>query len=359
MTDEREIVQRKQDHIAVVLSGGGRSPRTTTGLEHVRFEHCALPEMALSDVGLSTVFLGRRLSAPLHISSMTGGPRQAGLINARLAEAAQEVGIALAVGSQRVALESNASEGFDRSLRRLAPDVAIYANFGAAQLTLGYTSDHARRAIDMIEADGLIIHLNPLQEAVQSGGDTNWTGTLSGLERLVRAMPVPIIVKEVGFGLSASIVRKLADCGVAAIDVAGCGGTNWALVEAKRTDRPEQAAVASGFGDWGIPTAQAISRARAAVGLPIIGSGGIESGVDVAKAIRLGADLVGLAAKLLPAAVVSTDAVVVMLRVAIAQLRIVCFCTGSRDLNSLKSAALLESRAVDGSLACAVQQDGS
>lgn len=338
--------RRKSDHLAAVMSGAGHDHAVTTGLERIRFEHCALPECALSDVDLSSDFLGKRLRAPLLISSMTGGPEKAALINERLAAAAEAHGIAFAVGSQRIALEGGPGEGIGRGLRRAAPTIPLYANFGAAQLGLGYGVEQARRAVGMIGADALIIHLNPLQEAVQAGGDHGWAGLAQRIEALVRAMAVPVIVKEVGFGISASVARRLADAGVAALDVAGAGGTNWALIEGARAAGGRGRDIAAAFGGWGIPTAHSLVAVRAACpGLPLIGSGGIKSGVDAAKAIRLGADVVGQAAGLLAAALASADAAHEAIAVWIEQLRIACFCTGSRTLADLKVALL---GAVDG-----------
>lgn len=344
MATDDGMASRKLDHLEIVLEKGGQTSEIVTGFDQIRFVHCALPQMHLNDIELDSTFLGRQLKAPLLISSMTGGPERSASINLRLAEAAQSMGIALAVGSQRIALERGAAGGFDSRLRAAAPDIPIYANFGGAQIGLGYGLDEARRAIDMIEADALIVHLNPLQEAVQAGGDHGWADILGRLEQLVRLLAAPVIVKEVGFGISVQVARQLQDCGVAAIDVAGAGGTNWALVEAQRAVSDRQRAIASGFAGWGIPTAQAIHDARRVCPeLAIIGSGGVKTGVDAAKAIRLGADLVGQAAGLLDAAVVSTQAVTEALSIVVEQLRICCFCTGSRTLADLRRAPLLPS----------------
>ena len=342
MTTDDALTRRKSDHLQIVLSGAGRARGITAGFEAVRFEHCALPECNVDDVDVSTTFLGRRLAAPMLISSMTGGPDQAAIINQRLAEAAEAHQIAFAVGSQRIALEGGPGNGIGRAVRDAAPTIPIYANFGAAQIGLGYGRDEALRAIDMIGADALIIHLNPLQEAVQAGGDHGWANLLRGIAAMVRSIPSPVIVKEVGFGISARVALQLEACGVAAVDVAGAGGTNWALVEGERATRPIDRALASAFADWGIPTARAIADARAACpSLPLIGSGGVKTGVDVAKAIRLGADLVGQAAGLLDAALVSTEAVHQALDVVVTQLKVCCFCTGSRDLAALRHAPLI------------------
>lgn len=335
------IADRKDQHLDVVLSGRGQGP-AATGLDAVRFRHVALPEIALGDVDLSTTFLGRRLGAPLLVSAMTGGPARACAINRALAAACGRLRLPLAVGSQRVALEGGGDGGLGRDLRAALGDVPLLANLGAAQLNLGYGLAEARRAVDMIEADALVLHLNPLQEAVQEGGDGDWRGLLGRIGSLARALPVPLVAKEVGAGLSGPVARRLVDAGVAVLDVAGAGGTSWALVEAERARSPRAAAVARAFAGWGIPTAQAIAEVRRACpGAVVIGSGGIRDGLDAARALRLGADLAGQAAGVLAAAAEGEEAVTEALEVAIAQLRVACFCTGSPDLAALKAAELL------------------
>lgn len=338
-----DIVSRKEDHLNIVLSGTAAGRPGSTGLDGVRFEHVALPEISLDEIDLSARFLGRTLSAPLLISSMTGGVARAVPINAHLAEAAGVLGIAFAVGSQRVALEEGAAAGFDRSLRDKAGAVPILANFGAAQLGRWDGADAARRAVEMIDADALIIHLNPLQEALQPGGDRDWRGLLGEIECLARAGETPIIVKEVGAGISGSLVRKLVDAGVTAVDVAGAGGTSWAAVEGARTGDPVARAIAAPFADWGIPTGYAIADVRRMCPeTTVIASGGIRHGLDVARAVRLGADLAGTAAGVLEAAMTSTAAVVAHFEGIIGALRVACFCTGSHNLAALRKARLLE-----------------
>lgn len=337
------LASRKDDHLDIVLGRRAADPGVTTGLEAVRFEHVAAPELTLDAVDLSTVFLKRRLSAPFLVSSMTGGPARAGAINRRLAEAAEAAGIAFAVGSQRVAIEGGGAEGFTAEIRRAAPTIPILANIGGAQLAAGWGVGEARRAVDMIEADALIVHLNPLQEAVQPEGDRDWRGVLAGIEALARGLGAPVVVKEVGAGLSGRLARRLVDLGVAVIDVAGAGGTSWAAIEAERAADPADRAVALAFAGWGIPTATAIRDVRAACpDTPLIASGGIRDGVDAARAIRLGADLVGMAAAILDSATRSTEAAEQRLAVAIRQLRVACFCTGSADLAALRTAALVQ-----------------
>ena len=338
MTDDA-IRDRKDQHLDVVLAGGGRHARDP-GFDAIRFVHEALPDLDHAKIDLGADFLGRRLKAPLLISSMTGGPARAEAINAHLAEAAQALGIALAVGSQRAALEG-AGGGLDQSLRRRAPDTPILANIGAAQLTRGFGVEEARRVIDMIGADALIVHLNPLQEACQPEGDRDWWGVGAALEALVRRLDAPVVVKETGAGLSAATARRLAEMGVAVLDVAGAGGANWGLIEGERATDPADKAHALAFADWGIPTAVAIAQVRAACpDTVLIGSGGVRDGVDAARAIRLGADIVGQAAGVLAAATVSTEAVVEHFQTVIRQLRTVCFCTGSANLQDLRHARL-------------------
>jgi len=341
--DESGAGRRKEDHIDIVLAGGRVASHVDAGFDQVRFIHCALPELDLDAVDLTTHFLGRALKAPFLISAMTGGPARAEAINAHLAEAAQALGIALGVGSQRIAIENGSASGLGADLRRRAPDIALLANLGAAQLLAKDGQDAARRAVEMIGADALVIHLNPLQEAIQQGGDRDWRCVLDHIGSLCAGLSTPVVVKEVGFGLSGAVARRLADCGVAALDVAGAGGTNWALVEGERgTGRSR--AVAAAFADWGIPTAQAVVEARAACpDIPLIASGGVRHGVDAAKAIRLGADLAGQAAGTLKAAVTSTEAVVEHFSQMTDQLRIVCFATGAADLAALRRAPLVTS----------------
>lgn len=334
--------QRKVDHIEAVLSGKANARDVSAGFENVRFEHCALPELDLADIDLSTSFLGKRLRRPFLISSMTGGHANAASINSALAEAAQTLGIALGVGSQRVALSGGGLEGTDRSLRRLAPDVPLFGNMGAAQLR-EFGPDGMLRAVQMIDADALIIHLNPLQEALQARGDTRWSGLLAQMESLCSTLPVPVIVKEVGFGISVSVARRLVDCGVAAIDVAGAGGTSWSAVEGQLAMDAEQAALAEIYRDWGIPTATALREiSQAFPTLPLIGSGGIRHGLDAAKALRVGAQIVGQAGSLLRAAIEGVEPLLAHFALLEQGLRLACFATGSRDLAALRRVRLLD-----------------
>lgn len=341
MSDASVIQQRKRDHLEIVAAGRHLTDQVGLGFDSIRFEHCALPEMDLAEVELGVAFLGKRLAAPILISSMTGGPVEADRINRHLAEAAQALGIALGVGSQRIAIEQAGAAGIGTRLRELAPDVPLLANFGGAQIALGYGLDEARRVVEMIGADALIVHLNPLQEVLQPEGDRDWRGVLDGIARIVPLLGVPLVVKEVGCGLSATVARQLVEAGVQVLDVAGSGGTSWAAIEAERGVHPRQRRVAQPFADWGISTVDSLLAVREACPQAvIIGSGGVRHGLDAARAIRLGADLVGQAAGALAAARESTEAVIEHFQILIDQLRIACFCTGSRDLASLRKARL-------------------
>ncbi|POP46672.1 type 2 isopentenyl-diphosphate Delta-isomerase [Superficieibacter electus] len=338
----KDLIQRKNDHLDIVLNPTAQVKKCSTGFERWRFDHCAMPEMCLDDIDLRSSLFGKTLNAPLLIGSMTGGASRAAAINRHLAEAAQLLGLAMGVGSQRVALESDINSGLTRELRQFAPDIVLLANLGAAQIASRKGLDYARRAVDMIDADALIIHLNPLQEALQRNGDRDWCGVLNAIERTVKALPVPIIIKEVGAGLSVPVARQLMQAGVAMLDVAGAGGTSWAAVEGERAKTLHDRAVAMAFSDWGIPTAQALLALHQA--LPqaqLIASGGIADGIDVAKALRLGASLVSQAAGVLTSATSSVESVVEHFQIIIDQLRIACFCTGSGSVEQLRQATMV------------------
>lgn len=320
--------QRKEDHIRINLEEDVRAKGVTTGFERYRFVHRALPEIDLADVDTRSTVLGKRLQAPLLISSMTGGVARAGRINRNLAVAAQRLGVAMGLGSQRLALENpDAMRLFQ--VRDVAPDILLFANIGAVQLNYGRGVDDCRRLVEMARADALFLHLNPLQEALQPEGTVNFRDLLSRIEAVCRSLPVPVVVKEVGWGISEAVARALASAGVAAIDVAGAGGTSWSEVERHRAGSARRARVSSAFAGWGIPTAESIEACRR--GAPdalIFASGGIRTGVDVAKALALGAVLGGLASPVLRAATVSADAVCEELLGTIDELRISMFSIG-------------------------------
>ncbi|HFZ8995470.1 TPA: type 2 isopentenyl-diphosphate Delta-isomerase [Citrobacter freundii] len=340
-----DLSQRKTDHLDIVLNSAQGASRVSNGFEQWEFEHCALPELNLDAIDLRVSLFGRTLNAPFLISSMTGGTRRAKAINQHLASAAQAMGLAMGVGSQRVAIETEDKQGLTRELRRYAPDIVLLANLGAAQIASRQGAEYARRATETLEADALIIHLNPLQEALQNGGDRDWRGVLNGIENTVKALSVPVIVKEVGGGISVPVAQQLVNAGVSMLDVAGAGGTSWAAVEGARSAVPHARAVAMAFAGWGIPTARALNDLHQALPhVPLIASGGIKDGLEAAKALRLGACLVGQAAGVLHSALESSDAVAAHFRVLIDQLRVACFCTGSADLAQLRQATLVRAQ---------------
>jgi len=327
---------RKSDHIRINLQEDVEFKHISTGFERYRFVHCALPGCDLEDVDTATTLLGKRMAAPLLISSMTGGTPEARAINQRLAEAAQAAGIGMGLGSQRAAIEDPALEDTFR-VRHVAPDILLLANLGAVQLNYGYGPEHCRRAVEMVEADALILHLNPLQEALQPEGETRFAGLLSRIEAVCRALEVPVVVKEVGWGVSEQVARQLADAGVAAIDVAGSGGSSWSQVEMHRATTEQQRQVAAAFADWGIPTAESLLLARrGAPALPVIASGGIRDGIQIAKAIALGATACGVAGPFLRAASQPTAAVTELIAVLVTQLRVAMFAAGAADVPALQ-----------------------
>jgi isopentenyl-diphosphate delta-isomerase len=336
-------VQRKQDHLRIVVDEAVGALGVTTGLERYRLMHRALPELDLVAIDMGTQFLGHELRVPLLISGMTGGVERGAEINRRLAAAAQAVGCAMGVGSQRVALEDPSLAPTFR-VRDVAPDILLFANLGAVQLNYGYGLDQCRRAVEMIDANALVLHLNPLQEALQVGGNTNWVGILRRIESVCAKLEVPVIVKEVGWGISADVARQLVDVGVAAIDIGGAGGTSWSEVERHRAPTDQLRRVAGAFGAWGIPTADSVVMVRTvAPNVPLVASGGLRSGVEAATALALGADLVGFAAPLLRAAAESETGAHQMLTALVDELRVSMFCCGAGDLGQLKQVEIMSS----------------
>lgn len=341
MTKVAPIDQRKADHIKINLEQDVRSA-LTTGLENYRFTHEALPELDLNRLDTTLSLFGKRLAAPILISSMTGGTAEAETINLRLAEAAQETGIVMGVGSQRAAIE-HPEQAKTFQVRRVAPDILLFANLGAVQLNYGYGIDHCRRAVDMIQADALILHLNPLQEAVQDAGDVNFAGLAKKIEEVCKQIEVPVIAKEVGWGISERTAKLLADCGVSAIDVAGAGGTSWSQVEMHRAPDEFTRQLAATFVGWGIPTADSILNVKKAIpDMTVFASGGIKDGLDIAKSIALGATLGGMAGQFLKAAAVSTEKAVEMMKFTKRQIEVTMFNAGAGNLESLKAGKLIE-----------------
>src|SRR5215218_8396507 len=328
---------RKADHLRIAAEPGIEHTGDA-GLERVRLRHRALPERDLADVSLRCELLGAVLGAPLLISAMTGGTDEAGVVNARLAAAAAEHRIALVLGSGRPLLDDPALLPTYRPAGGPRPPLLL-ANLGAAQVRGPGAPQRAERLVELLDADGLSIHLNPVQEAVQPEGEPEFSGVVDGIAAVVeRLAPRPVVVKEVGFGMDAEDVRLLAGAGVAAVDVAGAGGTNWALIEGRRDTRA--GAVAAAFADWGVPTAAALAGARsAAPALPLIASGGLRDGVDLAKSLALGAVAGGLARPFLLAA--RADRASAAVGTLIAQLRIATWAAGAPSSSALGREHLL------------------
>jgi isopentenyl-diphosphate delta-isomerase len=341
MSKVTQTGSRKADHIRINLDENVRSG-LTTGFESYHFPHQALPELNLEDIDLKSELFNRQLRAPILISSMTGGTDQAGMINRTLAEAAQESKIAMGLGSQRAAIENPELQSTFQ-VREYAPDILLFANLGAVQLNYGYGVKECQLAVEMIDADALILHLNPLQEAVQPEGDGNFAGLLAKIEEVCKNLSVPVIIKEVGWGFSEKTAGQLAAAGVSAIDVAGAGGTSWSQVEMYRAEDPYQAGLAAAFVDWGIPTAQALINVRSASpGMITFASGGVRDGLDIAKSIALGASLGGMAGPFLKAANESLEATIATIQLIRKQIQVAMFASGAADIEALKQIELLD-----------------
>lgn len=341
MSKQSEIHTRKDDHLAINTRQDVRSG-ILNGLENFHFTHNALPEIDLSEVDCRTTFFQKELSFPLLISSMTGGTTAAHRINRSLAEAAQHFKIAMGVGSQRIGLE-HPQQMDTFKVRKIAPDILLFANLGAIQLNYGYSIEHCKAAVDALEADALILHLNPLQEALMEDGNTNFKDLLKQIEHVCHELPVPVVVKEVGWGINSGTARRLIEAGVSAIDVAGAGGTSWSEVEKHRGSNQTMTAAASVFRNWGIPTAHCLREIHTALpNAPLIASGGITDGIEIGKCLALGASLVGIAGPLLRAVMQSENALRETIEVLNRQLCLCMFATGSKSLADLRQGKLLD-----------------
>lgn len=325
---------RKLEHIELALDR--RTQLEESYFEMWRFEHEALPELDLDEIDLSCEFLGKPLAAPILVSCMTGGTLDATSINRNLAEAAERAGVAVGVGSQRAAIERPDTSNTFR-MRDVAPTVPLLGNLGAVQFNYGFGIAECRRAVELVGADALAIHLNPLQEALQPEGQCDFRGLTEKIGHLVRELDAPVVVKEIGCGLSAATGRRLREVGVQYVDTAGVGGTSWARIEAARAD---DAPLGELFAGWGVPTPDSIRALAAIDGLTVIGSGGVRSGLDVAKAVALGASLVGLAQPFLKPATDSADAVYATIQRVVRELKITMFCLGARTLDDLSRAPI-------------------
>jgi isopentenyl-diphosphate delta-isomerase len=328
MTDTTN--QRKIEHLDIICNDP-QVDRRKHYFDDYRLRHRALPEINLADIDTSVEFLGKTLRMPLLISSMTGGDHdRVRTVNRNLAAAAERTGVAMGVGSQRVMFTNPAARD-SFALRELAPTAPLFANLGAVQLNCGFGAEECQAAIDVLGADGIFLHLNPLQEAIQPEGDTNFGGLAARIGEVAQALSKPVILKEVGAGIAAADVELVKDKGVAAIDVAGTGGTSWSRIEHHRRGN-DSTNLGLLFQDWGIPTPQAVQQlSREGVGLPLIASGGIRHGLDMAKAMVLGASLCGMASPFLAAAHESPEAVISVIERLERELRTAMFVLGVKN----------------------------
>lgn len=331
-----EIERRKEAQLRICLDYVVQASGVTTGFERYRLVHQALPEIDWEEMDLSVSLLGKELRAPIVISPMTGGCALGAEINRNLALAAQRLGLGMGVGSQRAAIvDPQLADSY--RVRDVAPDILLLGNLGAVQLNAGFGLEECRRAVEMIGGDALSLHLNALQEAQQGGGDLRFRGLLRKIADLCRELEVPVVVKEVGWGISRDTARVLAASGVDAVDVSGAGGTSWFLVEQLSKGSAREEALCSPFASWGIPTAESVRQVVEVAGdLPIIASGGIRNGVDAAKAMALGATAIGVALPLLKPATESAEAVVGVLEQMILELRTAMFSIGAANIAALR-----------------------
>jgi isopentenyl-diphosphate Delta-isomerase len=339
-SDIEIIKQRKRDGIEIPLNNDVQAKTTSTYLEYVKLIHNALPELDYDEIDISTTFLKRKFSAPIIVDSMTGGAPEAAKINGRLGELAEKYGFAMGLGSQRAGLESKELAETYSIARKNAPSAFLIANIGGAQLAKGLTIDNIKKIIDMIQADALIIHLNPLQELIQPEGEPKYKGVFSKISEISGALDVPVIVKEVGAGISKEVAVKLEVAGVSAINVAGAGGTSWAGVEKLRAEASNndlKIHLGEIFWDWGIPTATSLIEVKKTVKVPIIASGGLRNGMEMAKCIVLGASMCAMAYPFLLKAAESKKQLFNFADTVIAELKSTMFLIGAMNLSLLKS----------------------
>jgi isopentenyl-diphosphate delta-isomerase len=333
-----ETKKRKADHIKICLNQKAQARKTTTGFEDVHLVHRALPEINKQKVDLFTMVFGHKFAAPIIVGAMTGGTAEASRINAAIAEAVEQLHLGMGVGSQRAAIEDRKLEKTFSIARKKAPTAFLVANIGGVQLAHGYGLKEVKRAIEIIDADAVAIHLNPLQEAVQLEGQTDFQGILAKIGEIAGELDKPVIVKETGSGIAAEEARKLESAGVKGIDIGGSGGTSFAAVEYYRTHAKEnsvQRLLADAFWDWGIPTVVSLAEATQTVKIPVIASGGVRSGMDMAKALALGASLTSLSQPVLQAAVKGARETESLLSFLMEELRNVMFFVGAEKVERL------------------------
>jgi len=333
------IEERKTRHLQTCLDENVQARKATTGFEDVLLVHKALPEIERGKINLSTKVFDHEFAAPIIVGAMTGGTLEAMRINAAIAEAVEELRLGMGVGSQRVGIEAPKLEKTFAITREKATTAFLIANIGSPQLAKGYSVKEARKAVDMMSADALAIHLNPLQEAVQPEGETNYSGVLSKIAEISEALEVPVIVKETGAGIAAEEAKRLEAAGVAGIDVAGVGGTSWAAVEyhrAKRIHEEFRQRIGEAFWDWGIPTAASLIEVVQSVHLAVIASGGVRLGLDIAKALALGGSLAGMSLPILSPATKGSKEVKKVLQLFTEELRNAMFLVGAEAISELR-----------------------
>ena len=325
--------KRKAEHIRICLEQKAQARKATAGFEDIQLIHRALPEVDRQKISLSASFLGKKFSAPLIVGAMTGGTEEATKINASIAEAVEKLGLGMGVGSQRAAIENRKLEKTYAVARKKAPSAFLIANIGGVQLVHGYGLKEVKKAIEMIDADAVAIHLNAMQEAVQPEGQTNFKGVLTKISEIAGELDKPLIVKETGCGISAEDAKALEVAGVKAIDIGGVGGTSFAAVEYYRSTSPNN--MGEAFWDWGIPTAVSLIETTQTVKIPVIASGGVRSGLDIAKSLALNANLASVSQPVLEAAVKGAKKTQELLSCLIDELRNVMFLVGAENLESL------------------------
>ena len=332
----KQTENRKAEHIRICLNEAAQAKDATTGFKDVQFIHRALPEVDIAKIDLSTTFLGHKFSAPLMVGAMTGGTAEATRINAAIAEAVERLNLGMGVGSQRAAIEDPKLEKTFAVARKKAPNAFLIANIGGVQLVHGYGVKEVKKAVDMIEADAVAVHLNALHEAVQPEGQTNFKGVLARIGEIAGALDTPVIVKETGGGISAEDAKKLEASGVKAIDVGGAGGTSFAAVEYYRSEVTSMEHLLGGvFWDWGIPTVVSLVEATQTVKIPVIASGGVRTGVDMAKALALNACLASVSLPVLQTAVEGAEETASLLSIFIEELKSAMFLVGAENVQQL------------------------
>ena len=330
-----ETRKRKADHIKICLDQKAQARKATTGFGDVHLIHKALPEIDRAKIDLSTTVFGHKFAAPIIVGAMTGGTEEATKINAAIAEAVEKLGLGMGVGSQRAAIEDKTLAKTFAVARKKAPHAFLIANIGGVQLVHGYGVKEVKKAVEMIDADAVAIHLNPLQEAMQPEGQTDFDGVLAKIGEVAEALDMPVIVKETGAGIAAEEACKLEAAGVKGLDVGGCGGTSFAAVEFFRAEEGKKRFLADAFWDWGIPTAASLVEATQTVKVPVIASGGLRSGTDMAKALALNACLASVSQPVLEAAVKSARETEKVLSCMIEELRNVMFLVGAKGIKNL------------------------